>query len=165
MPDLEAAWHSSFFDIEMKTSLSFHIKRITSIQSTQEEAYFGPVGEGCTQRARKVARFCATFRVFLRSFDFCFNAAMLRDFIKIIADDRKRSIHMTSSFLCFATFRDFGQNPRPSRLFATLVRDFGRDCAKFKSRIDLPGSTVQNRMSWLSLALSECSTFKPVLRC
>jgi hypothetical protein len=35
-------------------------------------------------------------------------------------------------FLCFATFRNL------SRLFATLVRDFGRDYAKVRSRIGLP---------------------------
>jgi hypothetical protein len=47
---------------------------------------------------------------------------------------------MTSFFFVLrpsATFRDLPQ------LFATLVRDFGRDCAKVKSRIGLLCSAEQ----------------------
>jgi hypothetical protein len=68
----------------------------------------------------------ATFCDFPR---LCF--ATLRDFIKIIANDRETLIHIGIFFLCSATFRDL------PRIFATLVRDFGRDCAKVRSRIGL----------------------------
>jgi hypothetical protein len=74
-----------------------------------------------TTLARDVARLYATFRDFPR---LCF--ATLRDFFKIIANDRKTSIHMASFFFVPrppATFRDL------PRLCATCVRDFGRDYA------------------------------------
>jgi hypothetical protein len=72
--------------------------------------------------ARGVARLCATFCHFPR---LCF--ATLRDFIKIIANDRKTSIHMTSLFFVprpFATFRDLSQLFRPwsATLAATMRR-------------------------------------------
>jgi hypothetical protein len=56
----------------------------------------------------------------------------LRDFIKNLAIGRKTLIQMPSFFFVLrpsATFRDL------PRLFATLIRDLGRDCAKVGSRI------------------------------
>jgi predicted transcriptional regulator len=55
--------------------------------------------------ARDVARLCATFRDFPRLW-----FATLRDFIKILAIDRKSLIRMTSHFFVLrpsATFRGF----------------------------------------------------------
>jgi hypothetical protein len=77
--------------------------------------------------ARDVAQLYATFRNFPR---LCF--ATLRGFIKIIADDRKTSIHMASFFFVLrpsATFRNLLQ------LCATCVRNFGRNYVKVRSRI------------------------------
>jgi hypothetical protein len=79
--------------------------------------------------ARDVARLYATFCDFPR---ICF--ATLRNFIKIIANDRKTSIDKASFFFVprpIATFRDL------SRLCATCVRDFDRDYAKVRSMIGL----------------------------
>jgi hypothetical protein len=80
--------------------------------------------------ARDIAQLCATFCDFPQ---LCFQVATVRDFIKIIANNRKTSIHMTSFFFVprplatvpprhFVTFRDLGPRLWP-RLCEGRVQD------------------------------------------
>jgi CRP-like cAMP-binding protein len=86
-----------------------------------------------------VAQLYATFRDFLR---LCL--ATLRDFIKIIANDHKTSIHMASFFFIprpSATFCDLPQ------LCATCVRDFGRNYAKVRSKRGLSLGSSEHQLT------------------